>query len=187
MRTLFASAAILTLLTGASLAADPIGDWLVKDGYANIRIDNCAGKLWGIVAWEKEPGFDIENPDPAKKGRAILGMPILLGMKPTKPNLWEGEIYNSQNGKIYDAKISMANDNTLKLEGCVAWGILCGGENWTRVINPPPGPPLPPVGSPAPQTKAPPAQTKAAKNVPGPKGPAQPAVSDVCLRITEYT
>ena len=46
----------------------PIGDWLVKDGYANIRIDNCGGKMWGIVAWEKKPGgVDSENPDPAKK------------------------------------------------------------------------------------------------------------------------
>src|SRR6266850_8223003 len=79
MKTLLASAAILALGTASALAAEPIGDWLVKDGYAHIRIDNCAGKLWGIVAWEKEPGFDNENPDPTKKGRPILGMPILLG------------------------------------------------------------------------------------------------------------
>jgi uncharacterized protein (DUF2147 family) len=56
--------------------------------------------MWGIVAWEKAAGKDIENPDPAKKGRPILGMPILLAMAPTKPNRWEGEIYNSNNGKI---------------------------------------------------------------------------------------
>jgi hypothetical protein len=85
---IFAHAAILSLigsgLTGAASAAEPtpIGDWRVKDGYANIRIDNCGGKLWGVVAWEKEPGFDKQNPDPAKKGRPILGMPILMAMAP---------------------------------------------------------------------------------------------------------
>ena len=92
MKHLFALAAILALPTGPALAAElsPIGDWLVKDGYANIRIDNCGGKMWGIVAWEKTPGgIDTENPDPAKKTRPILGMPILIGMKPTKePNKW---------------------------------------------------------------------------------------------------
>ena len=72
MKHLFALAAILGLAGGTALAAEPtpIGDWLVKDGYANIRIDNCGGKMWGIVAWEKTPGgVDSENPDPAKKSR----------------------------------------------------------------------------------------------------------------------
>lgn len=161
------------------MAADPVGDWLVKDGFAHIRIDNCAGKMWGIVAWEKTPGaIDDENPDPTKKGRPVLGMPILLGMKPTKPNLWEGEIYNANNGKIYDAKISMVNDNTLKLEGCVGkqffGDIFCGGENWTRVIAPAP----PPAPALAPNSKG----KTAAKSA-----PAAPPQSDVCARVAEQT
>jgi uncharacterized protein (DUF2147 family) len=179
MRNAFASAAILALTTSSAIAGDPIGDWLVKDGYAHIRIDNCAGKMWGIVAWEKETGVDNENPDPTKKGRPVLGMPILLGMKPTKPNLWEGEIYNSNNGKTYDARITMVNDNTLKLEGCVLGGIFCGGENWTRVTIPASGPAMPPAGPAAP-AKASPAK--------GTKGPAgQPAQSDVCSRVADQS
>lgn len=182
MRHLFASAAIIALSAGSALAADPspLGDWLVKDGYANIRIDNCAGRLWGIVAWEKKPGaLDDDNPDPAKRTRPILGMPILLGMKPTKPNLWEGEIYNSNNGKTYEGSVSMVDDNTLKLQGCLSkmlGDLLCGGENWTRVTTPPPNaPPLPPIGptaTPGPTKSAP---AKGTKNAPPPQ-------SDVCAR-----
>ena len=135
MKCLFACAATVLLASGTAFAADPsvIGDWRVKEGYANIRIDNCGGKMWGIVAWEKEAGKDNENPDPAKKGRPILGMPILLAMAPTRPNLWEGEIYNSNNGSKYSANISLIDANTLKLQGCVLGGLFCGGENWTRV------------------------------------------------------
>ena len=68
---LLASTAIFALLSGSALAAEPsvVGDWLVKDGYGHVRIDNCDGKMWGIVSWEKTPGFDNENTDPAKKGR----------------------------------------------------------------------------------------------------------------------
>src|SRR3954454_13537083 len=101
MKTLLASAAILAVAITPARAADAsvAGDWLVKDGYANIRIDNCGGKMWGIVAWEKTPGNDVENPDPAKKSRPTLGMPILIGMVQKEPNKWSGEIYNSQNGK----------------------------------------------------------------------------------------
>ena len=123
MKRFLCVAAIVSVSVGATAAVapdlSPLGDWLVKDGYANIRIDNCGGKLWGIVAWEKEPGKDTENPDPAKKNRPTLGIPILMGLTPTKPNKWEGEIYNSQNGKMYSASISLADENTLDLEGCL--------------------------------------------------------------------
>src|SRR4051794_39991720 len=122
MKVLFASAAMLALTAGPALAAEAsvVGDWLVKDGYANIRIDNCNGKMWGIVVWEKAPGgVDEENPDPAKKTRPTLGMPILLGLAPKEPGKWSGEIYNSQNGKVYSANISLADENTLDLEGCL--------------------------------------------------------------------
>ena len=58
-----------SLTAGTALAADPpVGDWLVKDGYANIRIDNCAGKIVGHRRLgEGTRRIDKENPDPAKK------------------------------------------------------------------------------------------------------------------------
>jgi len=175
MTRIFAHAASLALLMGAANAAElsPIGDWLVKDGYANIRIDSCGGKMWGIVAWEKKPGgIDVENPDPAKKNRPILGMPVLIGLAPTEPNKWSGEIYNSQNGKMYTASISLADENTLELEGCLVWP-LCQTQSWTRVKAPPPNaPPLPPIKG------TPPAKQTARKGAP-------PPPSDVCLRVAD--
>ena len=175
MRNFFATAAILAFSTGSALSAEPFGDWLVKDGYAHIRIDNCAGKLWGIVVWEKEPGLDTENPDPAKKSRPTLGMPILMGLAPTKPNRWEGQIYNSQNGKLYSANISVIDENTLELEGCLFTNFMCLAQNWTRVKTPPPNAAqLPPIGSVALPTKT--APVKGTKNAPPPQ-------SEVCARV----
>jgi uncharacterized protein (DUF2147 family) len=179
MKALFASAAILGLTAGAALAAEAsvVGDWLVKDGYANIRIDNCNGKMWGIVVWEKVPGgYDDENPDPVKKKRLTLGMPVLMGLVPKESGKWQGEIYNSQNGKMYSASISLADENTMDLEGCLFPNFMCLTQKWTRVTTPPPNAlPLPPVKGAA----TPPAKQTAAK-----KG-AAPAPSEVCLRITE--
>jgi uncharacterized protein (DUF2147 family) len=179
MTRLFAYAGILILIAGPTQAAEPTGDWLVKDGSAHIRIDYCGGKLWGVVAWEQNPGTDTENPNPARRARQILGIPILLGMNPVQPNKWEGEIYNSQNGKIYSARIGLLDDNTLKLEGCVLGGLFCGGENWTRVTTPPTGGVALPSAKSAPAAKAPAASKKT--------GPAQPAQSEVCARVAEET
>jgi uncharacterized protein (DUF2147 family) len=113
-------------------AADPIGDWRVADGAAHIRIDDCGGRMWGIVSWAHQHGTDQYNPDPAKRSRSTLGMPIILGMQPVQPNRWEGEIYNAENGKTYQGRIILTSPDVLRIEGCVL-GFLCGGQNWTRV------------------------------------------------------
>jgi uncharacterized protein (DUF2147 family) len=132
MRSFLAICAATFLLTGLALAADPTGEWRVANGDANIRIDDCDGTLWGIISWEKSPGVDEYNPNPAQRTRPTLGLHILLGMRPTKPGLWEGQIYNAENGKTYTSKLTLPSPEVLRVEGCVL-GFLCGGENWTRV------------------------------------------------------
>ncbi len=119
-------------VTGALPPPDPTGEWLVAKGYATIRIANCDGRLWGIVASELRPNVDSKNPDPNLRSRPTLGMPVLLHMTRTQSNQWDGDIYNSQDGHTYDANISLVDPNTLKVEGCFL-GFLCGGENWKRV------------------------------------------------------
>lgn len=132
MRLLVVIATIAVLLASRALAAEPTGEWLVAEGVAQIRIEQCEDALWGVVSWEKRPGGrDTENPDPAKRSRPTLGMPVLFAMKQTRPNLWEGEVYNAQNGRTYSASISLIDADTLRIQGCVL-GFLCGGENWTR-------------------------------------------------------
>jgi uncharacterized protein (DUF2147 family) len=115
-------------------ATSPVGEWLVEDGMARIRIEECGNNLCGAVSAAKNPkDTDRHNPNPALRNRSVIGMPILLGMKPTKSNRWEGHIYNSQDGRTYTAKISLKNPDTLRVEGCAFGGLFCGGQNWTRV------------------------------------------------------
>lgn len=115
------------------LAADATGEWLVADQTARIAIAPCGDALCGTVAWTKTPGgLDENNPDPAKRGRPILGLEILQAMKPKGPNRWEGNVYNALNGKIYKAVLTLEGADALKMEGCVLGGLLCGGQTWTR-------------------------------------------------------
>jgi uncharacterized protein (DUF2147 family) len=124
----------LTAALGGTAAfaqtAEPTGEWLVEKGVARVKIDNCGGSLWGVVSWEQTPGRDENNPDPSRRDRPTLGMPVLLDMKPANGK-WEGEVYNAENGKRYSSSIRLASADTLRIQGCVL-GFLCGGENWTR-------------------------------------------------------
>ena len=134
-RTCLALASIF-LSTGIA-SADPTGEWMVEKGYAKVRIENCGNSLWGAVSWEQTPGVDSKNPDPGKRTRPTLGMPVLLDMKSVEPNKWVGQIYNSENGQTYSSNISIGSSpDILLVRGCVL-GFLCGGEDWTRVKDDP--------------------------------------------------
>ena len=49
MRRLVAICAATFSLSALAHAAEPIGEWRVANGGANIRIDDCDGALWGVV------------------------------------------------------------------------------------------------------------------------------------------
>jgi len=191
----FLSVFLLGTDISTALAADPTGDWRVADGVANIRVAQCNGSMWGVVAWEKEPGGrDSNNPDPAKQSRPTLGMPILLDMK-KKPGAdsWEGQVYNAKDGQTYASTITPHGTDQLEIQGCVL-GFLCGGETWTRVGPPIPSSPSNSMAKGTPAPKGAPPKTVGAANPPAPnpaapktagspKGhaPTADTVGDICL------
>lgn len=137
MKRLTLLALALVLSSQPLWAADPSGDWLVEDGSAKIRVAICGGSLWGVVGWEKTPGGkDSSNPDPAKRSRDTLGIPILIDMKPSGADKWAGQIYNAKDGKMYQASVTLESDKALKVRGCVLGGLFCGGETWARSVEP---------------------------------------------------
>jgi uncharacterized protein (DUF2147 family) len=125
----------------AAPAADPLGNWLTESGAATVRIANCGAELCGSIVALKEPNdpatgrpkTDKNNPDAAKRSRPLIGVQIVLGMKPSgTPNKWSGQVYNAEDGKTYSGNITMQDARTLKLEGCVLGGLFCKAQTWTR-------------------------------------------------------
>ena len=62
-------------------------------------------------------------------------MPLIWGFKKTAdPNVFEdGHIYNGENGKTYNANISLQPDGTLHLRGYVGSPMFGETQIWTRV------------------------------------------------------
>ena len=125
--------AALGASAATALAADPTGVWLTADQSAKIRVEHCPDGYWGSIDWEKQPGTDSKNPDPSKRGRPLLGTPILMSMKSSAANKWSGKVYNPKEGSYYDVSIILEDPSRLRLEGCML--IFCGGETWTRVAD----------------------------------------------------
>jgi uncharacterized protein (DUF2147 family) len=139
------TAALAIALLGASLgnvlAADPFGNWVTEDGKATVRIANCGGALCGSIIALREandpktgqPKTDQNNADASLRSRPMIGVQIVLGMKPSgTANRWTGQVYNAEDGKTYMGSLTLQDANTIKLEGCVLGGLICKASKWMR-------------------------------------------------------
>jgi uncharacterized protein (DUF2147 family) len=136
-----ASAMALALIAIApARAADPVGTWLTGDKKGKVKIVNCGGAICGNLTWLAEPNdpethqpkTDKNNKDASKQSRPLLGVAIVLGMKPAGDDKWQGQVYNAEDGGTYTGSFTMTGPNTADLKGCVMGGLLCKGQTWTR-------------------------------------------------------
>jgi len=131
---LILTAIAFVALSASQACADPSGEWRVQDGNATVRIRKCGPMFCGFVASTRTaPGKDEKNPDPSKRTRSVLGIEVLIGLRPAGNNVWSGQTYNAEDGQMYNATVSMSNEQALQIKGCVPNSSLCGEEVWTRV------------------------------------------------------
>ena len=123
--------------TTESRAGDPTGTWLSQDGDVKMKVSHCGGAICSNIAWLKhpigddgKPKVDKHNPDAGKRGRPIMGTPIMLSMKPDGTDSWSGQVYNAEDGKTYSGSFTLAGGNKADLKGCFA--IICKTKSWMR-------------------------------------------------------
>ena len=141
------AATILQILAWSDDAsADPakvLGEWLTEDKVSRIALSECGDVLCGHISWitEKdatneagEPVTDVNNPDAALRSRPLVGLQIFHDLKPSSgnENLWEGRVYNPENGEMYTASLLPQRDGRLRVKGCILDGWVCKSEIWTR-------------------------------------------------------
>ena len=132
--------ALGVMVSGPAHAADPSGTWWTADRKGKVKIANCGGAICGTLSWLAEPNdpetnkpkTDKNNKDASKQGRPLIGVPIVLSMKPAGGDKWEGQVYNAEDGKTYSGNLTLQDANTIKLEGCILGGLVCKSQTWKR-------------------------------------------------------
>lgn len=136
-----ATSAVLCLAAVAPASAgDPRGNWMTENGRAKVALVSCGGALCGKIVALKEPNdpatgkpkTDRNNPDAAKRGRPMIGVQIVINMKPDSAGRWKGQVYNVEDGRTYSGSITLVNATTLTLQGCALGGLICKNQTWTR-------------------------------------------------------
>lgn len=116
----------LVAMTGAAWA-DPIeGNWQteVDDGsYAIVTIAPCGAAFCGTISQTYNSGGQYQSPN--------IGRQIVIDMVPQGGGNYEGNVWRPSNDKIYIGKMDVSG-NSARLRGCVAGGLICASQNWTR-------------------------------------------------------
>ena len=97
----------------ASAEPNPLGLWLTEKGEGRVRIEPCGPALCGYA--EGKPNERI-----------------LVNMRLTQKNRWNGKINDVRAGGTYMAQMSLTNGDALRIEGCAFGGLFCGSQTWTR-------------------------------------------------------
>lgn len=141
MRMKLTGAAVLAVAAAAIglaplTAAEPItGRWITADKDAVVMIGKCGKALCGTI--EKflipPPGGnaqrDVNNADPAKRKRRLIGTAILSGLTEDAA-VWRGQVYDPKTGRTYTSEVRRKGSGTLEVRGC--FGPLCETHVWKR-------------------------------------------------------
>lgn len=133
-----AAAALLAVAAPAIANAGPFGVWAMSNGKVTVQVAACGANLCATIVGLQEPISKIDgkpkvdrmNPNPSLRQRPLMGLGILIGMKPAGSNQWKGAIYNPDDGKTYAAGVKL-DGNTMKVQGCVL-SILCKTNTFVR-------------------------------------------------------
>ena len=80
---------------------------------------------------------DLMNKDPSLRTRPILGLTILKLQPSDKPTIFNGQIYNPQDGNTYSGYVEVLGPDKIRLNGCILYNVICKGEDWTRTSDEP--------------------------------------------------
>lgn len=117
-------------------AADAItGVWQTKSGgYVQIYDagDSYAGRVVGSVDGVAQ--YDVNNPDPDKRGRRLLGITVLHGLQYEGDMAWGGgQIYDPGNGETYQLKVYLRAPAKLEVRGYIGFSLFGRSQIWTPV------------------------------------------------------
>ena len=102
-----------------------------------VEIQRCGASICGRLVTSEllrtQPNLkDANNKDASLRNRPLKGLMLLSGFKGDGDAWSGGTIYNADDGKTYNAKLTPIGNDKLKVRGCV-FVPLCKTQTWTRL------------------------------------------------------
>ena len=137
---LIALATVLPAAAAAQEAASPVSRWKTVDdktGESKAIVEirrmedgTLQGRIVELLKVEGDKDPRCDKCGGANRGKPIRGMTILWGLR-ERGGLWTGgSILDPEGGRVYKARLELANPNRLGVSGCLAF--ICNQQAWVR-------------------------------------------------------
>ena len=120
-----------------ALAADVLGTWqseVSEDGnFIHVEIAPCVSNA-ALVCGTIIKAANVDPGKGDKKRQAeLVGKVMINDMAADGDNYWDdGTIWAPDDEETYSSKMELRGD-VLEVSGCVLGGLICRGQEWTRV------------------------------------------------------
>ena len=108
----------------------------IKDAKIQIYKAND-GKYYGKIVWLRDPlkngkpKVDENNSKKELQNQPLVGLTILKGFKKEGDSFVDGTIYDPQNGKTYDCKMTYKG-KTLGIRGYIGFSFIGRSTTWEK-------------------------------------------------------
>lgn len=132
----FAALLLMALVFPAQAASEGdrlLGIWITPEK-DRIQIYKTGEHYFGKPAVQhgQAQRLDVNNPDPAKRGRSLADVLILENFVYEDGEWSRGKIYDPKNGKTYSCLIRLKGENEIVIRGYVGISLFGRSETWTR-------------------------------------------------------
>lgn len=135
MRKLFAAAAAIFCMVSAfagtaDAQTQPTGVWRNPKNSVHVRIQPCGRDMCGTVVWA--------SPRAQQRARQA-GTPNLVGAQLFRQlqreggSSWAGRVFVPDLRRTVPGRLRVRGPNAVEASGCVAGGLVCRTQTWTRV------------------------------------------------------
>ncbi len=125
------------IVSSPAFASDVLGIWQsqINDegNFIHVEMAPCASNgnlICGTIV--KAENVDPDKGD-KKRQKELMGKVMINDMAADGANEWDdGTIWAPDDDETYSSKMELKGD-VLEVSGCVLGGLVCRGQDWTRV------------------------------------------------------
>ena len=94
-----------------------------------MRIAPCGQQVCGKVVWASPRA----KQDAARAGHPnLIGMSLFQNFYRTGPNEFRGRVFVPDINRTFSGRLTMPNDSTIEVRGCLRGNVGCRTDRWTR-------------------------------------------------------
>ena len=112
------------------------GLWYTEGKDGGVELYSCGDEICGRFYWfntNEISSKDEKNPDPEKRDKPLCRMQFMGGFHEDGEGRYaDGWIYSPEHGAVFNAEMTLVDEDTLDLHGYVLTPILGESQTWKR-------------------------------------------------------